>query len=91
MPVKAPPALRAQRARNVRSLRAEARLFTVAGAILLALGFPLTLTLAALAMAPDGVSPFIAAAVGAPFILSGWAACAYASERLARAAQLERG
>lgn len=70
-------------------LRAEARLLATAGLILLGGGFPLTLTLAALALAPDGLSPWLAPALGGPPILLGYVACHFASARLARAKALE--
>jgi hypothetical protein len=88
MKAPAPHAFRGSSTRLIRNLRAEARLLTMAGVILLALGFPTTLVLAALAMEPDGVSPLVAIGIGTPLILAGWTACAYASDRLSRAAKL---
>lgn len=74
---------------NATSLRAEARLLTTAGLILLAIGFPLTMMLTLMALSPDGLSPVFPAAVGGPPILLGYIACHYASARLARAKALE--
>lgn len=72
------------------ALRNEARVLTAAGAILLAIGFPLTMTLVALALAPHGLSPVLPIAAGGPPIVLGYIACHYASHRLARAKALER-
>jgi hypothetical protein len=74
---------------NVASLRAEARLLTTAGLILLAIGFPLTLSLVMLAMSPDGLSPILPLAAGGPPLLLGYLACHYASARLSKAKALE--
>lgn len=74
---------------NVTSLRAEARLLTTAGLILIAIGFPITLTLVLMAMSPEGISPIVPVAAGGPPLLLGYLACHYASERLARAKALE--
>jgi hypothetical protein len=71
------------------SLRAEARLLTTAGIILLAIGFPLTMALAMLALEPRGISPMLPIAVGAPPLLLGYLACHFASRRMERAKQLE--
>jgi hypothetical protein len=73
------------------TLRAEARLLTVAGLILLALGFPLTLLLASQALAPEGISPLLPLAIGAPPILLGSLACQFASQRMVKARTLETG
>lgn len=75
---------------NPAALRAEARLLSVAGLILLGIGFPVTLVLVAQALAPDGVSPVLPAAVGAPPIMLGYIACHFASKRLVKAKALER-
>ena len=91
MHAKAPPGGTRYPVREAKALRAEARLLIIAGLILLAIGFPATLVLAAMALAPDGISPLIAILVGAPFIVAGWAACHYASGRLETAARLTRG
>jgi len=74
---------------NAAALRAEARLLTIAGLILLGAGFPVTLLLVAQAMAPDGVSPMLPLAVGAPPLMLGYLACHFASQRLSRAKTLE--
>lgn len=78
-----PPALAAER------LRAEARIVTMAGVILLAIGLPLALILAALALGPrgDALAPVIWAG---PLILMGWGACQYGARRLEQAQALER-
>lgn len=76
------------RAEEARNLRAEARLVTMAGVILLAIGLPLTLVLAAIALA-GGMSYEAPLLAGAPPILLGWAACFYGSRRLERAQHLE--
>jgi hypothetical protein len=73
------------------ALRAEARLLTIAGVILLAIGFPLTLILTANALAPDGGSPVLPAAAGAPPIILGYLACHFASQRMVKARALEGG
>jgi hypothetical protein len=70
-------------------LRDEARLLTIAGVMLLAIGFPVTLVLAAHALAPRGLSPVLPLAVGGPPIILGYVACHYASVRLSRARDLE--
>lgn len=72
-------------------LRAEARLLTIAGLILLGLGFPITLFLAAQALAPGGLSPVFPIAAGAPPIFLGYLACHFASERMVKARALEGG
>ncbi len=76
---------------NATTLRAEARLLTTAGLILIAIGFPLTIALAILALSPRGLSPIFPPAIGGPFLILGYFACHYASERLAKAKQLEGG
>ena len=75
---------------NPAALRAEARLLTVAGLILLGIGFPTTLLLVAQSLAPEGVSPVLPAAIGAPPIMLGYIACHFASKRLVKAKALER-
>ncbi len=70
-------------------LRDEARLLTMAGLILLVIGFPTTLVLALYALAPRGLSPILPLAIGGPPIILGYVACHYASARLARARDLE--
>lgn len=74
---------------NPAALRAEARFLTVAGLILLGLGFPATLFLVAQALAPEGVSPMLPIVVGAPPIMLGYIACHFASKRLVKAKTLE--
>lgn len=74
---------------NPAALRAEARLLTVAGLILLGLGFPATLILVAQALSPEGVSPVLPLAIGAPPIMLGYVACHFASKRLVKAKALE--
>ena len=63
-------------------------MLTIAGLILLAIGFPLTLILAGLALWTKTVSTF-APLLGAPAVGLGWAACGYASDRLVRAKDIE--
>lgn len=74
---------------NSAALRAEARLLTVAGIILLAIAFPTTLMLVALALGRDGVSPILPAAIGVPPLMLGYIACHVASSRLVQAKALE--
>jgi hypothetical protein len=71
------------------ALRAEARLLTIAGLILLAIGFPVTLVMTAQALSPDGISPVLPAAIGAPPIILGYLACHFASQRLVKARSLD--
>jgi hypothetical protein len=71
------------------ALRAEAKLLTIAGLILLAVGFPATLVLAAQALSPHGLSPMLPIAIGAPPILLGYLACHFASQRMVKAKALE--
>jgi hypothetical protein len=71
------------------SLRSEARLLTVAGLILLGIGFPATLVLTAQALSPHGISPILPLAVGAPPIVLGYIACHFASKRMVKAQSLE--
>jgi hypothetical protein len=66
------------------ALRAEARILTIAGMLLLAIGLPVTLTLVMLALA-GAVTPPTPIAAGAPPILLGYLACHFASARMARA------
>ena len=72
-------------------LRAEARLLTFAGLLLLGIGFPLTIFLAAQALAPGGLSPILPIAMGAPPIILGYLACHFASQRMVKAKTLEGG
>jgi hypothetical protein len=79
-----------RRARPIAAiLRAEARVLSVAGLFLLAIGFPVTLFLVALALAPQGISPALPAAIGAPPILLGYLACYVASRRWVMAKESE--
>lgn len=71
------------------ALRAEAKLLTIAGLILLGLGFPATIVLAAQALSPEGMSPVLPIAVGAPPILLGYLSCHFASQRMVKAKALE--
>ena len=71
------------------SLRAEARLLSTAGVILLAIGFPLTMALALMALQPHGLSSVLPIAVGAPPLLLGYLACHFASRRMEKVKQLE--
>lgn len=71
------------------SLRAEARLLTIAGLMLLVTGFPLTLGLVAIALHGDGVSAVLPLAIGAPPIALGYLACHFASQRLLKAKMLQ--
>lgn len=72
-------------------LRAEARLLMIAGLILLGIGFPLTMVLAAQALSPEGLSPVLPIAAGGPPILLGYLACHFASQRMVKAKALEGG
>lgn len=73
---------------NPAALRAEARLLTVAGLLLLATGFPATLLLVGEALGGNA-SPILPATVGAPPLLLGYIACRLASDRLIKAKALE--
>ena len=64
-------------------------MLTIAGLILLALGFPLTLVLTAQALSPEGMSPVLPLAAGAPPIILGYLACHFASQRMVKAKALE--
>ena len=75
-----------RRARPIAAiLRAEAHVLSVAGLVLLALGFPVTLFLVALALAPEGISPVLPVAIGGPPILLGYLLCHAAARRWATA------
>jgi hypothetical protein len=74
---------------DIASLRAEARMLTLAGLILLGLGFPLTLYLVSLSLGPHGLSPVLPLAIGAPPIVLGYIACHFASVRMVKAKSLE--
>ncbi len=71
------------------ALRAEARVLTIAGSILLAIGFPVTLVMVAQALSPEGVSPVLPFAVGAPPIILGYLACHFASQRMVKARAID--
>lgn len=64
-------------------------MLTVAGFILLALGFPATLLLVAHALGPDGLAPLLPIMIGAPPIVLGYIACHVASQRLVKAKAIE--
>lgn len=67
-------------------------MLTLAGAILLGLGLPITVGVAFVATNPHaGVSPWMPVIVGGPLILLGYGACAYAAKRYAEAKKLEGG
>lgn len=74
---------------NSATLRAEARVLTAAGVLLLAIGFPLTLALVAQALGPQGLSPILPIAIGAPPITLGYLACHFASQRMVKAKALD--
>ncbi|OQW59142.1 MAG: hypothetical protein A4S17_00900 [Proteobacteria bacterium HN_bin10] len=76
---------------NPTALRAEARVLTTAGLLLLGLGFPLTLVLVAASLGEGSASPFMPLAVGAPPIMLGYLACHFASQRMLRAKSIEAG
>jgi hypothetical protein len=76
---------------NSATLRAEARLLSIAGLILLGIGFPVTLILTANALSPEGMSPVLPAAIGAPPIILGYLACHFASQRMVKAKALDAG
>lgn len=71
------------------TLRAEARVLIIAGFMLLAIGFPVTLALTAWALTGEGASPLLPAAIGAPPLMLGYIACHFASRRLVKAKALE--
>ncbi len=74
---------------NAATLRAEARILSIAGLILLGIGFPVTLLLVSQSLSPDGMSPILPLAIGAPPIVLGYVACHFASARMAKAKALE--
>ena len=76
-------------AATITNLRAEARLLTIAGLILLAISFPMTLALASMALAPHGPPPILPLVLGAPPMLLGYLACHFASRRMVKAKALE--
>jgi hypothetical protein len=75
--------------RSIATLRAEARLLAVAGAILLAIGLIATLLLVARALAADGAPAALPIWVGGPPLLFGYLACHFATLRMQRACALE--
>ena len=75
---------------SAKTLRDEARLLALAGAILLAIGLPVALAFASMALTPHGLSPVLPIAAGGPPILLGYIACHYATQRLVRAKRLEQ-
>jgi hypothetical protein len=79
----------AARRPNSAALRAEARLLTFAGLLLLGLGFPITLALVGFALSSGSNAPFVPAAIGAPPMMLGYLACHFASQRMLRAKALE--
>ena len=76
---------------NPTALRAEARLLTIAGLMLLGTGFPVTLIMVAIALGSGSDSPFVPAAIGAPPIMLGYLACHFASQRMVKAKAIETG
>jgi hypothetical protein len=70
-------------------LRAEASVLTLAGVLLLAVGFPFTLMLVAMALASETFSPMLPIAAGAPPIMLGYLACHFAARRLEKARTLD--
>lgn len=74
---------------NPAALRAEARLLTIAGLMLLGAGFPLTLIMVAIALGSGAEAPFLPAAIGAPPIMLGYLACHFASQRMLKAKAIE--
>jgi len=84
------PAMAGQRP-NPAALRAEARLLTIAGLMLLGAGFPVTLFMVAMALGSGSDSPFVPVAIGAPPIMLGYLACHFASQRMVKAKAVEAG
>ena len=64
-------------------------MLTLAGLILLGLGFPLTLYLVSLSLGQSGLSPVLPLAIGSPPIVLGYIACHFASVRMVKAKSLE--
>lgn len=75
---------------NPAALRAEARVLTTAGLLLLVAGFPLTMLLVADALTAEGASPWLPLAAGLPPITLGYLACHFASARMVQAKALEQ-
>lgn len=72
-------------------MRAEARVLSVAGMLLLAASFPFTLFMVSIALAAKSAAPWAPAVAGAPPLLLGYLMCHVAARRLVRARQLDRG
>ena len=70
-------------------LRAEASVLTLAGVLLLAIGFPFTLMLVAMALTSETFSPMLPIAAGAPPIMLGYLACHFAARRLEKARAID--
>src|SRR5262245_60392615 len=71
------------------SLRGEAAILAAAGLIVLGVSLPLTLALVAMALSPDGFSPFVPMIIGGPPMLLGYLACHFASSKYEKAKKLE--
>lgn len=76
--------------RSSATLRAEARLLAVAGAILLGIGFFATVILVGQALGAEGVSPALPLWVGGPPLVFGYLACHFATQRMQRARALDQ-
>jgi hypothetical protein len=76
--------------RSSATLRAEARLLAVAGAILLGLGFFATIILVGRALGGVDASPALPIWVGGPPLVFGYAACHFATQRMQRARTLDK-
>lgn len=70
------------------TMRAEARLLSLAGFQVLAIGFPFTLFQVALSLSGE-VPPLLPIAVGAPALFAGYLPCHLAAARLAVANRLD--
>jgi hypothetical protein len=75
--------------RSSATLRAEARLLAVAGAILLGIGFLATIILVGRALDAEGASPGLPIWVGGPPLLFGYLSCHFATLRMQRARALD--
>jgi len=76
--------------RSSATLRAEARLLALAGAILLGIGLFATIVLVSSALGADGASPSLPIWVGGPPLVFGYAACHFATHRMQRARALDQ-
>lgn len=76
--------------RSSATLRAEARLLAVAGAILLGIGFFATIILVGSALGGEGDSPSLPLWVGGPPLVFGYLACHFATHRMQRARALDQ-